>query len=143
MMPDELFPVTTTVAAQDQNIATVLMTSPADQDRALVQLSYWTGTNSASSIPGFFLMPPVSLRGSITLDLSGSNVFGYQVVAGPTAASGSGSVGEQHQVFPSHAKANLQPILIPAGWMLAMAPLDADMNGTINVRLITQLRRRG
>ena len=137
----DLFPVAHTITAQDTGIATVILTAGNDADRNLLQLSYWAGTNTTASIPGFFLLPSLSLRGSNTIDLSGAEVLSYMVVGGPTAASGSGSVDRPHMVFPSHAKANLQPIIIPAGWMLCMAPLDANMDGTIIVRAMTESRR--
>ena len=141
MMRDDLLPVSHTITAQATGIATVLLTAGNDADRNLLQLSYWAGSNTTASIPGFFLLPSLSLRGSNTIDLTGAEVLSYMVAAGPTAASGGGSVDEPHLVFPTHAKANLQPIIIPAGWMLCMAPLDANMDGTIVVRALTERRR--
>jgi hypothetical protein len=138
---DDLLPVTVTVAAQDRGTATVLLTAPDDHDRQLLQLSYYTGTNTAGVIPQFWLMPPVSLRGSKTLDLTGSTVFGYFIMSGPSSAAPF-TVAAPAPCYPTHPKTNItHPIVIPAGWMLAMAPGDADMDGTINICVITERRR--
>lgn len=109
--------------------------SAGSVDREVVALAYEAGTNTASSIPAFYLIPASAgtrlTDGSYAID-SG---VAFPVLQGPSAA-----VSAQGKIpcWPSHAKQNLAGrMVIPADYALVAAPLDANMDGTVIYYAIT------
>ena len=127
------FAQTITVTAVDQTFGVVLIRAGEGHDRKLLQLSYFNGTNTASVIPAIWLIAPdQTAQADGSYDLAA--IVGYQVSAGPAAGH---TETAQGLIYPTHAKANIQPIIIPAGWLLLAAPLDNDMDGTMIYRVIS------
>lgn len=105
-------------------------------DREVIALAYEAGTNSASSIPAFYLIN----AGSGTRLSDGSYAIDTGV-AFPVLQAPSAAVAAQGKIpcWPSHAKQNLAGrLVVPAEWTLVAAPLDANMNGTVIYSSITQ-----
>lgn len=111
--------------------------SAGETDREILQLAYEAGTNTASSIPAFYLVN----AGSGTRLSDGSYAIDTGV-AFPVLQAPSAAVSAQGKVpcWPSHAKQNLAGrLVIPAEWTLVAAPLDANMDGTVIYTAIAQL----
>ena len=127
--------IQTTAAAVDEAYGFVIAQADNKCDRELIQLSYHNGTNSNACIPAYYLVAPqapTEADGSYNM----TTVIGYQVLLAPAA----GHIAEaQGLSWPSHAKANLAArAIIPSGYLLIAAPIDADMNGTIIYRCMTR-----
>lgn len=110
--------------------------SAGSVDREVVALAYEAGTNTASSIPAFYLIPASAgtrlSDGSYAIDTD----VAFPVLQAPSAA-----VSAQGKIpcWPSHAKQNLAGrMIIPAEYTLVAAPLDANMNGTVIYSSITK-----
>ena len=106
------------------------LTSSGDSFREVVQLCYRNLTNDTATIPMYFLLNSASGPGPEadgTFDITTHDVF--PMVAGPTGLS-AGTQGVNLLCWPSHAKTNLAGrLVIPPGWRLVVAPLDANMDG--------------
>ena len=133
---------TVTTESTDQGICAVVIYNGDEFAREILSLSYYTGSATSDSIPMYVLFPPdQTFASSSTIEMADPN-RSYPIAFGPTKLDGS-TFRAPHVCWPMHAKANgAGRLLIPPGWILAVNPLDVDMNGTM-VSLIVTCRAEG
>lgn len=115
------------------------LTSSGESCRELIQLCYNNNTNDTASIPAYYLLNSASGPGPEadgSFNIATHDVF--MMVAGPSGLT-AGTQGVDLLCWPSHAKTNLAGrFIIPPGWRLVTAPLDANMDGTVTHFCITK-----
>ena len=115
------------------------LTSSGEACREVIQLSYRNLTNDTATIPMYFLLNSASGPGPEsdgTFNITTHDVF--PMVAGPSGLT-AGAQDVNLLCWPSHAKTNLAGrFIIPPGWRLVVAPLDANMDGNCLHLCITQ-----
>lgn len=125
---------TVTVSAVDLTFGTMITRAGNYQDLEIIQLEYYTGTNSSAAEFIFQLLPPVApTEANGTWDTT--EVTAYTVSAGTGAITSTNPV----TLWPAHAKLNLAGrMILPAGWALIATVVSANMNGTVIVKSITR-----
>lgn len=133
--------LTVTQGAIDETYASLITRASNDSDREVVMLGYTKGTNTTNCFPQYFMIapqPPTEADGTwlISSGATASSVIGYAITVGP---SGANTDDAFYTVWPTHAKTNNSGRwILPAGWAIIAAPIDANMDGTIIHYVVTR-----
>ena len=140
-MVKDIVALTVTQAAVDQKYGTLITQASNDDDREVIMVGYTKGTNTTAVFPQYLMIapqPPTESDGTwlIGSGATASPCVAYVMNVGSSTAN---TDDAWYSAWPTSAKINCAGRwILPAGWAIIAAPLDADMDGTIIHRVITR-----